>query len=180
MASERQEAILAITGQYLEASAAAQQMFDALGPRVRQLWQMSGPYENVGSCRYLDKPSSEGWLSGIAKNHLIELREARNVQVPGESQLTDCPYHRTEGGCVLAELKSPLCMSHVDMPSEIERLTGVQGTGVSIGIRKTLEEILTAASVGDVAVNAPRVEAFIRHISGLTARISSAPIIEKQ
>ncbi len=103
MGNERQEAVLAITSQYLEVSAAAQRMFDALGSKIPQMWQMPGPYENVGSCRYLDKPTSETGLSGMAKDHLIELREAQNAQTPGHSELTDCPYHRTDSGCIPLE-----------------------------------------------------------------------------
>lgn len=175
-----QEVVLAITGQYLKASGAAQQMFDVFGSRVPQMWQMPGPYENVGSCRYLDKPSSGDGLSGIAKDHIIELREERNTQVPGQNELTECPYHRMGSGCTLGELKSPICISHIDMPGEIERLTGVPGTSVWVGIRETLEEILVAQSVEDVAGNAPRVEAFVRYIEMLTARIASSPVIEQQ
>lgn len=171
---------MAITEQYFKASAAAQQMFDALGPRAPQMWQMSGPYLGVGSCRYLDKRTSEGGIEGIAKDHMIELREARNAQVPGQSELTDCPYHRTGSGCTLGVLKSPLCMGHIDMPSDFEVLTGVPGTAVSVGIRKTLEEILTVQSVEDVAANAPRIEAFIKRTEMLTARIASFPVIEEQ
>lgn len=104
--------VLQITDQYRLVGGRLEEMFQAARTRTNgESWRRDG----VGSCKLIDDyEASEGGLKGAAKEYIIALRDVRNQQAPGRAEQTDCPYHRTGMGCVLRELKAPICIQHFD------------------------------------------------------------------
>lgn len=176
-----QESVDSVIGQYREVTSALQKMFEAMSPRIKyELWKWAKPgddYHMVGSCGNQDRESSEQELMGIARDALIELREARNAQAPGESELTDCPYHRTEGGCVLGDLKSPYCIGHIDSPSEINERFGLSGYGMMRVAKENLAKILSAQTPEEIENNRALVETFLGQIEATTEHIETFPML---
>lgn len=176
---ERLELVDMIVGQYARLAGSIDQMFQVISPRVNYttgLWRQEGPYKNSGSCRDIDKCTSEIGLVGIAKNRLIALREERNRQVPGSSTVSDCPYHRCESGCVLRELKSPYCLAHMEAPWELRKF-GIAGFQLSTFIDRWLDRVLTSESLAEAYANETFVEEEIFYVQGLTEGIKKFPYI---
>ncbi|MBI2337627.1 hypothetical protein HYU95_00430 [Candidatus Daviesbacteria bacterium] len=101
---ERIECMSLIVGQYIKLAGVIDEMFKVISPRVtytNALWRLDGPFKDSGSCRDMDRYNSEMGITGIARDMLIQLREKCNLQVSGVSSVSDCPYHRCDGGCVL-------------------------------------------------------------------------------
>ncbi len=70
-------------------------------------------FDGVGCCASATKTLVEKGLQGPAYETLMRLRGQRSESyghLPRDIEEA-CPYH-TEQGCVLGELKSPLCISH--------------------------------------------------------------------
>jgi len=107
-----------IVNQYQQIVGALDTMFKEMDLRSDDAawrWQISA---GVGSCRYISKSPSESGLVGPAKASIIKLREQRAQDFPGSSSVSSCPYHRENHGCVLGDLKSPLCIAHIDSYDE--------------------------------------------------------------
>jgi hypothetical protein len=176
-----QESVDGIISQYREITGALQHMFQVMSPRVKyELWKYVRPtdeYHMVGSCGNQDRESSEEELVGIARNTLIELRETRNAEASGESELTDCPYHRTEGGCVLGDLKGPYCIGHIDSPSELNERFGLSGYGMMRVIKENLAKILSAQTPEEIGNNRALVESFREQIEATTEHIETFPML---
>ncbi len=95
-----------IISQYTECTRTLERFFEIAPDRC---WQRNG----IGCCN-IEKHESEDGLIGPAKEAIIKLR---NERLPLTRKLTmlrktPCPYHKKGFGCVLGELKSPLCASH--------------------------------------------------------------------
>lgn len=96
----------------------------------------------VGSCKYTNQEASEGGIYGPVRELLIQLREKRKEENPGYSNLSPCPYHRENSGCVLGNLKSPLCIGHIEHPGELKKRFGIDGHELEHNIRWILDNIL--------------------------------------
>lgn len=155
-----------IVSRYRSVVGALDNMFKVIGLRSEvELWRVDG----VGSCRNMDRESSEYHLGGPAKNELIRLREERNRNVPGKpSPLTDCPYHREGFGCVLGDLKGPYCISHIDRPSTLKRQLRINGYELMQDIDQVLQSILLMGGTSPDIVEA---------ISEMTKYIETYPIL---
>lgn len=118
------------------------QMFKEMDIRSNvATWRWEGsPYFMIGSCT-IDKETSEGGIYGPARELIIQLRETRREENPGFSNLSPCPYHRENFGCVLGDQKSPLCIEHIDYPSELEKRFGIDGYKLEHDIRWILDNI---------------------------------------
>lgn len=173
------ELIDAIVGQYVRLAGTIDLMFQVISPRVKYtaaLWRQDGPFKGSGSCRDMDKYNSEIGLVGIAKDVLILLREERNRQIPGISLVSDCPYHRCEGGCVLKELKSPHCLAHMEAAWELRKF-GQDGYLLSKNIGQWLRQALAAESLEEVYARDGLINTRAFHIKCLTERIEQFPHI---
>lgn len=176
---ERNELISLVVGQYSRLAGSFDQMFQVISPLVTYtaaLWKQEGPYKGSGSCRDMDKHTSEVGLKGIAKDILVLLREERAQQIPGVSLVSDCPYHREEGGCVLKELKGPYCLAHMEAPWELRKF-GIDGYRLSEHIDLWLGQVLTSESLAEAYTNEIFVEERIIYVQGLTEVIKKFPYI---
>ncbi len=129
-----------IVGQYSRVVAALDSMFTVMRPRIAwEVWRVNG----VGSC-HIDRETSEYGLNGPARDLIIDLRDIRNEAVEGErlDESVACPYHRVWRGCVLGNLKSPICISHIDAPWELSDRFGINGYALRGDIDEILETVL--------------------------------------
>ena len=157
--------------QYRGVNKSLNQMFREMDIRSNtSSWRLRG-YENVGSCKGITKKHSQEGLEGIARGFLILLREERDATVPGSSKLTPCPYHRENHGCVLSELKSPLCISHIDNPAELKRRLNIDGDQLTEDIRWVLRNILTGNADDDFMQDAHQA------VTLMTSHIRRFPIL---
>lgn len=176
---ERKELISLIVAQYTRLAGTTDQMFQVISPRViytAALWRQEGPFKGSGSCRDIDKYNSEMGVEGIAKDTLISFREKRNQEVPGISTVSDCPYHRSEGGCTLKELKSPRCLSHMEAAWELWKF-GIDGYRLSVDISQWSSQVLSSESLADAYANGTFVGRKIIYIAELTEEIKKFPHI---
>ncbi len=102
------------------------------------LWRING----VGTCRNLNEEGARQGLGGPAKDTLILLRTRRAKDNPGLSRLTACPYHREGCGCILKELKSPLCIAAVENKDEVWNRFKIKGQDLEDDIEWMLEGVL--------------------------------------
>lgn len=144
------------------------------------LWRADG----VGSCRAVDKPFSESYLEGKAKKRLIKLRDEKIKRVDLGYTPSFCPYHSLEKGCVLGNLKSPLCIAHVDYPSELQRRFGINGINLADDILLVLGVILRQDTKmiykefgQDLNMN-EFVELAVDSIKQMTNHIKRSPILD--
>jgi hypothetical protein len=81
----------------------------------------------LGSCGVSNECAKTGFEDTLVPNHLIRLRELRNNEIPKDGKNEGCPCHRPGVGCVVADLKGPLCLDYVDlyMKPEIEARFGI-------------------------------------------------------
>lgn len=110
-----------------------------------ELWRKDDKFKGVGSCIYADRSYSETYIEGQARARIIELRGERNKDKGGKSKI-DCPYHRPGRGCILDDLKSPLCIEHVDNPGELRERFGIDGYSLKRRIHDSLERVLWGAA----------------------------------
>lgn len=128
-----------ITEQYRGVVGLLDAMFREIGLRSEaELWRFDG----VGNCSYVTKVSSEIGLESPARRRLIRLRQKRNKDIGGKSTIAKCPYHRAGMGCVLGDLKAPICIAHVDYPGTLQRKFKVDGYQLKQDIDWILECIL--------------------------------------
>lgn len=129
-----------IVDQYCGAVGVLDQMFKDMDLRSEiEDWRVNG----VGSCVYvMSKKSSELDFKGCAKTHLIKLREQRNSEVKGISNLSNCPYHREDFGCTLGNLKSPLCIGYIENYQTLKKVFRIDGCQLYEDISWILEVIL--------------------------------------
>lgn len=162
--------------QYRRVVGAVNNVFLELSARTEwEKWRMDG----VGSCG-ISREVSETGLVGVAKTDLIELREKRNSEAGGEhveSRLS-CDYHRKECGCVLGDLKAPICLTYVENWDELEDL----------GLNKPIEKLLKNAARATFIVLAGEesgnldslVDDVVFEALEVTAQVQLLPIIENR
>lgn len=142
-----------IVSQYTTIVGALDQIFQEIDVRSNgSIWRWEdSPYAGVGSCKYISKSPSESGLVGPARQSLIELREQKAKDFPGLSPNSSCPYHRENQGRILGELKSPLCISHIDgyepnyyRYDELQERFGIRSDQLAMDISWILRTILEA------------------------------------
>lgn len=132
------ERVSNIIYQYKKVVGALNGLFNHMDLRSEvQSWRFDG----VGSCRNCGRCMSEFGITGPAKLDLISLRDEVNFQVKGSNTLSQCPYYRDSIGCILGDLKSPLCIAHVDNPGNLKRFR-IDGYRLTFDIQWTLDIIL--------------------------------------
>lgn len=89
-------------------------------------WRKNG----VGSC-VIPTYLAQGGLNNDGGRLIRRLQEEVNAVYPGQST-TLCVFHRSGIGCILDDLKGPVCMAHVDNPTEIKTRFGVTIPDTSI------------------------------------------------
>ena len=170
-----------IIGQYRRVAGALDVMFGEMSKRTQfEEWRFNG----FGSCG-IPKYGAELKIHGIAKDDLIALREERNSQdrqevIEGLSVI--CPYHRKDFGCVLGDLKGPVCISFIENKDEVEATFGIDPMVLSRSIKRTLARILAShisdKTQVDPQANEQFVEEEVAGIEKLTEYIRSFPVIE--
>ncbi len=171
-----------IVSQYTTVVGALDQMFQEMDLRSNgSLWRWkNSPFEGVGSCKYISKSPSESGLVGPARNTLIELRQQRVKDFPGSSSVSSCPYHRENHGCVLGNLKSPLCISHIDGYDpmagydELRDRFGIKSNHLTSDISWILRSILES---NDPTQNSQFISEACNGISQMTQHIKRFPIL---
>lgn len=132
---ERADGTGVTTRQYREVVGALDVMFREMGLRSEvELWRVDG----VGTCKQVGQFSSEDGLYPDIRVDMVRLREKRNLETAGENTLAACPYYRDNQGCVLGDLKAPICIAHVDYPDELRRRFGIDG----YQLKKDIEWVL--------------------------------------
>lgn len=133
-----------IVSQYTTIVGALDQMFTEIDLRSKgSLWRWEdSAYAGSGSCKYISKEPSESGFVGPTRRLFINLREDKAKEFPGSSSLSSCPYHRENHGCILGELKSPLCISHIDSPGELRPRFGIDGYKLTQDISWILRSVL--------------------------------------
>lgn len=133
-----------IISQYTTIVGALDQMFTEIDLRSNgSLWRWEdSPYAGSGSCKYISKEPSESGFVGSTRSIFINLREDKSKEYPGSSSVSSCPYHRENHGCILENLKSPLCISHIDNPGELRSRFGIDGYKLTQDISWILRSIL--------------------------------------
>lgn len=162
--------------QYTKVVGALDQMFTEMDLRSNgSLWRWKdSPYEGVGSCKYISKSPSESGLVGPARQTLLNLRVQRAKEFPGSSSVSSCPYHRENQGCILGELKSPICISHVDHPGELRRRFGIDGYQLTTDISWILRSILESQ---DPTQNNQFVDDAHQAVIQMTQHVKRFPVI---
>ena len=98
-----------IIKQYREVARAFDKLWKAISVRSNQnSWRLES--RGIGSCN----GDSGISIFGPAKPDLFELRKRRNLETGGILLAKAWEFHRAGRGCVLGDLKSPLCLDYVD------------------------------------------------------------------
>lgn len=110
--------IAEIIGQYRKVAGEFDNLWRAISVRSnKNAWRLES--RGIGSCH------EDGGLSifGPARPDLFELRKRKNRETGGVRLAQACQFHRAGRGCVLGDLKSPLCLDYVDShhKDEIQR-----------------------------------------------------------
>lgn len=148
---------------YRKVAGAINRMFKALSIRTNgEGWRIDGR----GACGEVDRDLIESQIEGPAREDFIKLREERNAQIPGESKC-GCPYHREGIGCILGDLKGPICLAHIDNPQELQERFGIDADQTTFGIDLVTKRII-AGKEDDLFVEAAvhAVDSMIEHIEG--------------
>lgn len=160
-----------IVGQYRQVVGAMEIMFQAAKPRTNnQPWRRDG----VGSCHKVEKGLAETGLAGEAADELIRLRDELNTEYGGASTVTPCPYHRKGVGCVLGDLKSPICITWPDNHSEWRKRFGVDLLAVSDDAGTLLRLVLGGRTLNDTAA----IDRFTQRVQEVIQRIEGEPRLE--
>lgn len=160
-------------------------MFKEMGKRSEmEAWRLDG----VGTCQgmsAINKTVSEFGITGPSRKEIIRLREERARQFPGNSNLTSCPYHREDYGCVLGDLKSPVCTAVIDSPEEIKRTFGIDGFELRQDITLILRVILDQdqKQLNILFQPAPSIKEFfwysLESIQEINEAVCQLPILEQ-
>ncbi len=155
-------------------------MWQATNLRTKSAsWRRDG----VGSCHYVYDDSFGLVILNYPKlirARLEELADQRSWEVPGQSNIT-CPFHRRNKGCILGDLKSPLCLDFFDDGQEEEikenfgitippskdilEIAGLAGTLIYMGIK------LDPAFIRSV------IRGTLKEVRQVTAYIETFPIL---
>lgn len=168
-----------IIGQYRHVVGALDVMFREMSKKTLwEIWKQDG----VGSCA-IPREVSESGIVGLARGALIALRDERNGQnglqtVEGRSV---CPYHRANHGCVLGDLKSPICIAYIENKDEFLEKFGLDAAAFYKEVRSILDRILFAG-VDDRRLVCPElndelVDQFVGRIEDEIERIKTYPIV---
>ncbi len=101
--------IAGIIEQYRRVAGELDKLWKAISVRSNQnAWRLES--RGIGSCH------EDGELSifGPARPDIFELRKRRNRETGGIRLANACDFHRAGKGCVLGDLKSPLCLDYID------------------------------------------------------------------
>lgn len=119
--------------------------------------------EDGKGCCDQDLATAEAGLCGPAEGRLIELRNAKRAEA-GLRLGVACLYHAEGEGCILGELKAPLCMA-------TECMTKVPEGYDYRRVRRTLEWILTGLDPQtrevNPSANQPLVDEFAAYVQRL-------------
>lgn len=170
MKAANPENIGQIVRQYKTVVGKLEQMFRAASIRTtKESWRKDG----IGSCLYIhNKEQSEIGLLGPAKDKLIKLQEERNREFGGKSTLTGCPYHRAGHGCVLGNLKAPVCIRYSDSGSFME--WGARFGINTDNLRDEVDTVLRGILVHDPEINIPQ---YLESIESRIKAIKREPIL---
>ena len=100
---EEQHLKRTIIDQYREAASYVGKLFEVAPDQCYK-------YNGVGCC-IIDTEKAEESIEGPASEEILELMRIRLERV-GEEENGVCSYHKESYGCMLGNLKSPLCLSY--------------------------------------------------------------------
>ena len=129
-----------IVSQYKRVVGAWDEMFAEISKRTQwEGWKQDG----IGSCGIL-KETSETGLRGLARDDLIAMRNEVNAQndLPRVEGKLSCPLLRAYLGCVLGELKAPICITHIENIDEVQDMFGINHYEFKLEVYRTLRRIL--------------------------------------
>lgn len=161
--------VIEIAQQYQTAVGILNNMFDIARVRTTgELWRLDG----VGSCVQIhNKEDSEIELIGPAKKYIVALRETRNQEAGGHSILTGCPYHREGIGCVLGNLKSPVCIQHFENWGEWRARFGINAWI----LKEEIDDVLNLILTGHGLISPAILTNFTERIEQFAERIKLEP-----
>ncbi|MDO8576920.1 MAG: hypothetical protein Q7R82_01115 [Candidatus Daviesbacteria bacterium] len=108
--------IAGIIKSYRRVAGEFDKLWKAISVRSDQNFWRLPERQGIGSCT----GDSGLSISGPARPDLFELRKRRNREAEGIRLAKACEFHRAGKGCVLGDLKSPLCLEYVDKYHETE------------------------------------------------------------
>lgn len=154
------------------------EMFAEISSRtVGEDWKKDG----IGSCGYHDYSSPIDY--GISKERMVELMEERNRtnSLPRVERVNNtCPYHRADFGCVLGDLKPPICVGHIENPREVKEKFGIDHYDHVMEVFKVLRRIHFTKTTNEAEVNPEENEDFVRKtiekIHATTEYIKTIPV----
>lgn len=116
MGQEVEQKLETVKDQYTQVVGALDHMFKQMSLRTtEELWRQPGDNFGIGSCR----PSApETTFFGPARELLISLSEQKLRENPRPKTNSPCRFHSTTG-CILGELKSPVCITWIENPQEL-------------------------------------------------------------
>lgn len=164
--------------QYQRAAEAFNAMWEAIDARTDgAAWKKDG----VGSCR-VSPHLFETYLGGVVTNEVERLWDAKDADNPDldESDYRRCMFHRIGEGCILGDLKSPRCLSHVDGSNvaEIETKLGTKLPDIKqplVIIQMGGMDVTGEGCVLNPSLNEAIVEATVQSATEFTARIRALP-----
>lgn len=160
--------IAVIIGQYRMVAGEFDKLWKIISVRSDQnSWRLP-ERQGIGSC------SGDYGLSifGPARPDLFELRKRRNRETGGIRLAKACEFHRTGRGCILGDLKSPLCLDYVDSRHEVEMQNRFK-----IGILK-MEPTLLLILSGNA--NDDLVQAAVEKIQNRIGYIETFPVLHPE
>ena len=175
--------IVQIVNQYRQIAAAYGELFGEIYKRTEyEEWRMDG----IGSCRIPTHNSLAG-IDGIAKDAIIQLREQVSESDTSERvELAEgaamCRYHRAGKGCVLTDLKSPMCISHIESRDEVAGKFGIEQMDFAMDVFKALRKVMWTKVSDLSAVNPDENNQFVSNtvvdIHALILRVVQVPEID--
>lgn len=101
--------IAEIIGQYRAVAKEFDRLWKVISIRSnKNAWRLES--RGIGSCNEDDGLS----IVGPARPDIFELRKIKNRETGGIRLAWACEFHRADRGCVLGDLKSPLCLDYID------------------------------------------------------------------
>lgn len=169
-----------IVGQYRRVVGALNELFLGISGRSEwEIWKQDG----IGSCG-IPKEAAQKGFSGIAKETLITLREELNStnSLPRVEGKLTCPYHRKNHGCVIGELKAPVCIAYIENKEEVRERFGVEPYQLKRLIYDTARKVLFSGiddeSKVDPIQNEEFVEEIIGEIRGIVEKVRNSPPLD--
>lgn len=132
-------------------------------------WQIDG----IGSCQYDGSQDDlRGGVIGDWESLRHEVRD-RFFPLPLEHHNIACSYHAPDSGCVLGELKSPICLGYISAENLPDSFSALGN------IRIFLSDILNGGrhrrsidgTLGNPEANWPRVREFLEKADGVLHEI---------